>query len=201
MRIMRFAAVAALVVSPVVASASFHLMHVTEVFTNADGTKQFIELEAESDGQTQLSLSQFASQSADGSAITVVYNITTNLPALNENEKWLVATAAAQSELGFTADYTIPDNSIILANGRIRFQDDGGNIVDALAYGAYTGSNVGFGSPAAALPSDGVSSLTRTADTGGNSADFSAQPNSPTNNAGQTGSIGSAAVSDWTMYQ
>lgn len=186
---------------PLDAPASFHLMHITEVYSNADGTKQFIEVEAESAGQTQLSATRFVVQNADGTITTVAFDITTNLPTIDADEHFLAATAAAQAELGFTADYTIPANSIILTNGRIRFQDDSGStIVDALAYGNFTGSNAGFGTPAPALPTTGGLSLTRTADTGGNSADFSAQPNSPTNNAGQTGTLGASSTTDWFLY-
>lgn len=199
----RFAAAAAALLFPFAASASFHLVHITEVYSNADGTVQFIELESEASNQNLLSQAELIAFSANGATQTTILNITTNLASFNAGQHALFATAAAQSALGFSADYTIPANSIILTNGRVKFQQDGGSglVPDAVAYGAYTGSNTGFGTPAPALPTDGVMSLTRTADLGTNNTDFTAQTNSPTNSAGQTGSLGGSAVGDWDLYE
>ncbi len=203
MKKMLSAAICATLMAPSALQASFHLVHITEIYSNADGTIQFIELEAEFTGQTQLQLAEIIAFNADGSANTTVININSALPTFDQpGDHCLLATASAQTAMGFAADYTIPNNSILLTASRIRFQQDGGAlVVDAVAYGSYTGSNTGFGTPAAALPTDGILSLSRTADTGDNSTDFTAQTNSPTNSLGQTTSLGSAGVSEWDLYE
>ena len=62
---------------------------------------------------------------------------------------------------------------------------------DCVAYGNFTGSNAGYGSPAAALPITGNSSLKRagSTDTNNNASDFSLSAPAPRNNAGASGTV------------
>lgn len=169
------------------------LIMVNEFYSNGDGTKQFVELIALSEGQTNLSPTHIESMNADGSDTTMVYDFTTSFPQLGNNETILLATSAVVAELGFNADRVIPSNSLSLVDGKVVFDNDGvGAAIDAVAYGAYTGSNTGFGTPAPALPSNGIQSLTRirfSFVTPDNSTDFVYAVNSPKRNDGATGSL------------
>lgn len=166
---------------------------INEIYSNADGTKQFIELIALSEGQTNLAPTHVESINADGTDTTMVYDWTTSFPQLGNNETVLLATAAAVAELGFNADRVIPENSISLVNGKIVFDNDGvGSAVDAVAYGSYSGDNTGYGTPAQPLPSNGSQSLTRirySFVTPNNSTDFVYAVNSPKRNDGASGSL------------
>lgn len=143
---------------------AFHIVDINEVYSNADGTRQFVELISGSIGQNQLAATWLIALSADGTDTNIVFDFTsTFLPSFNTNETILLATVGLQSDLGITADFTIPDNSLFLGSGRVIFEDPPPfqQVVDAVAYGAYTGSNAGYGSPTAALPSNNCSSLRR----------------------------------------
>lgn len=189
--------------APLAASATFHIIHIEEVYSNADGTIQFVELQADSGGQTELSLAEVVVQNATGTTTTPIFDFTADFPALDNGETVLLATPAAQAALGFTADFTIPANSLPLGSGRVIFRQDNASsgFVDAVAYGSFTGSNTGYGTPAAALPSDGTNSLTHTAFTGNNSTTYSAAANTPRRNDGTTGSLSPTSdVENWAMY-
>jgi len=173
---------------------TFHLIVVNEVYTNADGTKQFAELMARSDFQTNLAPTRINALDATGAATTLVFDLTASFPALDNNETILLATQAVASQLGFSPDFIIPPNAISLVNGRVSFAQDPAinTIVDAVAYGNYTGSNTGFGTPSVALPSDGSTSLNRVVYnliTRDNATDFAVLVNSPKRNDGMSGTL------------
>lgn len=168
------------------------LVMVNEIYSNGDGTKQFIELIALSEGQTNFAPTHIEAINADATDTTMVYDWTTSFPQLGNNETVLLATSAAQSELGFNVDRIIPNNSIFLVDGKITFDQDIGPVIDAVAYGAFTGDNTGFGTPAPSLPNNGIQSLTRirySFVTPNNSTDFVYAINSPKRNDGATGSL------------
>ena len=169
------------------------LIMINEFYSNADGTKQFIELIALSEGQTNLGPTHVESMDADGSDTTVVLDFTNSFPQLGNNETILLATSAAVAELGFNADRVIPNNSLSIVNGKVVFDNDGvGAAIDAVAYGAYTGDNTGFGTPTLPLPTNSVQSLIRirySFVTPNNSTDFVYAVNSPKRNDGATGSL------------
>lgn len=143
---------------------AFHIVNINEVYSNADGTRQFVELISGAPGQNVLAPTWLIALNSNGTDTNIVFDFTSNfLPGFNANETILLATAGLQADLGLTADFTIPDNSLFLGSGRVIFEDPPplAQMVDAVAYGAYTGSNTNFGSPTAALPSNGCSSLRR----------------------------------------
>lgn len=173
--------------------STFHLIMVSEVFTNSDGTLQFVELQAIANFQTNLAPTRVNAKNASGASTNLVFDFTSSFPALDNNETILLATQGVADILGFTPDFIIPSGTISLHNGRIEFGTDLGGVVDAVAYGNYTGSNTGFGLPAAPLPCDGFLSLTRVTFndlTRNNAADFVVMANSPTKNDGTTGFVG-----------
>ena len=87
---------------------SFHIFHISEAYTNADGTLQFIEFHGEANGQHLW----------DPHTLFVTQGATTrqlpfpgNLPNSNTNDKHvLVATQAFADLTGITPDYIIPAN-------------------------------------------------------------------------------------------
>jgi hypothetical protein len=170
------------------ALASFHIIDIAEVYSNADGSVQFVELIAGFDFQTALAQTRIVAHNADGSVSTIVLDLSTNFLALDDGETVLIATASFQAVAGFAPDYIIPACArVSFPDGRVIFQNDAGTQrVDSVAFGAYTGVNTGFGTPAVALPADGVNSLTRVGNSGNNSLDFGARAATPKRNDGTT---------------
>jgi hypothetical protein len=142
------------------AQAAFHLWNIAEIYTNSSGTLQFIEL------QTNFGSQQFVS----GRTISVTnlsntstnsFTIPSNLPGDSANRRFLLGTAGLQAAGGPAPDFIIADGFLFSAGGTINF------------FGANSGGYT-------ALPTDGF--LSRTWG-GGNAL------NSPTNFAGQSGSV------------
>ena len=124
--------------SPITVRAAFHLWNIREVYTDASGTRQFIEFFTASSGQ----------QFVGGKSITVssggtnhTFNISGNLPGDSANHAFLIATAGAQSSGAPTPNYTLPDNFLFAGGGTISF------------FGANSGAYT-------ALPTDGINSRT-----------------------------------------
>lgn len=148
------------------AHATFHLFDFTEVYSNADGSIQFIEMTASANNQHLL----------NGHSITSganTFNFTANLSSsVTSNKSMLLATegfAALQGAV--TPDYIIPNNF---------FAIDGDTLT--LVGGVYSPITWTSGG----LPTDGINSLNRSINGG---ASTSVAANSPTNFAGATGSI------------
>jgi hypothetical protein len=177
--------------------ADNHLIDINEFYSNADGTLQFVELIALANFQTNLGPTHIGCANSDSSVAQQVLDFLTTYPLLDIGETILVATAAFQGAAGFAPDFVMPDGRIFLTSGRLKFDHDAPNIfldIDAVAYGNYTGPNTGYGLPAAALPSDGFHSLTRTGPGNNNADDFDSLPNSPRRNDGTEGQILPTAV-------
>jgi hypothetical protein len=155
------------------AEAGSHTWVVNEVFTNADGTVQFVEL---ANGPTA-NETGLAGKNVTSSALGVVHTFASNLAAgSTANKKILLATAAFVALPGAPApDHIIDSNSFSISG-------------DTLQWHVYAASILTW--TAGQLPTDGVNSWNR----GGTSA-----ANSPTNFAGATGSVdasGPPAVPD-----
>ena len=140
--------------------AAFHLWNLHEVYTNASGTLQFIELST-AFGSQQFVGSQQINVSNIGNTITHSLTIPSDLPGDTTGHDFLIGTAGLHAAGGPVPDYIIPDGFLFSAGGSISF------------FGANSG-------PYSALPTDGLLSRTWT---GGNAT------NSPQNFAGQVGSV------------
>lgn len=147
-------------VSP--AQATFHLWAFQEIFSNADGTVQFIELFTVVDGQEFASGEMF--RSTQGASVNT-FTFTSNTPSLTSNHHLLIATA------GFAALPGVPTPDFIIPDGFL-FSPDG--LLENLAL---LGPSLGYTN----LPIDGVLSL---AGDGVTTA-----VNSPTNFNGDTGTV------------
>lgn len=145
------------------AYGSFHAVNVSEVYTNADGSVQFIELQCLAAGQTQMQNTRVVVWNADSTVSAILFDFTTTISWV-ANQNMLLATASFQDTAGFAPDFVIP-NGIFFPDGRVGLNRDpgvpGAIVVDGVAYGAYTGANTGYGTPAAALPADAFQSLKR----------------------------------------
>ena len=167
--ILRVLALAALALLACSASASFHTFVISEVFSSADGKVQFVELVESSvsdpiyggggNGENFWA-GQTLRTSSGASQKSFVFP--KNLPSFNTAGRRVLVATMSFAALGVvTPDYVVPDNFFFQANGTVNYAN-----VDSFTY--------------ASLPGDGVLSLDRSGTT---------RPNSPTNFAGNTGSV------------
>jgi hypothetical protein len=151
------AAVAVAVPSP--SRAAHHLWKLTQIFSNASGSVQYIQLFTSD--PSELSVNGFTITTSTGNS----FSFGSNLPGTTTNKWILVATGGLQNlPGGVTPDYLLP------ATGGPFFATGGGTLnyanVDTWSYGT--------------VPTDGVHSLMR---------DGSTPVNAAVNFAGQSGSL------------
>jgi len=155
------------------ARGASHLWYFSEIFSNADRTIQFIELKECCGATAENGLSgKYVKNDANG----VQYNFPADIAGDTGNKHLLLATAAFAALPGApTPDYIIPSNFFPL------------NTANTLRYWLYSdpGSTMSYAS--GAVPTDGVTSLRWGGSTG---------LNTPTNFAGQSGSVNAAPCVD-----
>ncbi len=144
------------------AHAAFHLWTIRELFTNLDGTQQFIELFCPSGGQTVIGGQQI--QVVEQATSTVhTFIIPSNLGSDTTNRAYLLSTASLQAAGAPAPNAVIPDNFLFKGASTINF----------------------FGTPGAnpytALPTNGTTSRVLPGGTN--------QVNSPQNFAGAVGQV------------
>ena len=159
----RFCVAMMLAAAASVASAAFHLFKVEQIYSNADGTVQFIVLKnGVFDGEN---FWQGRSITSSAPGVSHSFTFPSNLPdGFTGGKRVLVATQGFAA-LGLIApDYVIPNHFIVTGGGNVNFAD-----VYTLSY--------------ANLPTDGVNALYNTGAVARNLA---------TNYAGDTVSLGAA---------
>ncbi len=146
------------------AQAAFHLWQITQLYSDPTGTVQFIELtNGNFDGENLLMGHTITSNSHS-------YTFPNNLPFNTANHHCLIATPGYVAISGApTPDYVLPSNNFFSVSS------------DTINY---AGVNM-LGFTAGQLPTDGVNSLNRAY----NSMILFIAENSPTNFAGDTGSV------------
>jgi len=160
------AGIAAMLGGTVPAIAGSHLWTVNEIFSNSDGTIQFIELYNPTSVQTETALTDHFVRSVETGN---EFLFPADLPATTAFRSILLATAAFAAIPGApTPDYIIPAN----------FFELGADTIEYYFYDSAT-----FPNPP--LPLDGIQSLHVSPTTGA----ITVGANSPTNYAGATGSI------------
>jgi hypothetical protein len=166
----RFACLAAALLAARTADAAFHLWDISEVFTSADGTVQFIEFVAPPapGGNFQNVLFNHTIVTEEVGIVVLPIRSYTFLDNLPSNQtggrRFLVATPAFEAAAGIAPDYVldqVPFLDVGIAN-RLNFAE-GSDFFDL-----------------AGLPTDGESSLFDGGGTG---------PNSPSNFAGEEGMV------------
>src|SRR5262245_8401973 len=152
------------------AHAKNHLWRFTEVFSNADGTIQFIEMQECCGSDAEI---QMASTSITSNAAT--YNFPNNLPGPTAH-RWIVIATQGYAQLpGAPApDYVMPDRFFNPAGDTLRYR----GVTDMIQFAA------------GELPTNGISSLQRDLQTGMTTVGV----NNPINFAGQTGTINAATA-------
>jgi hypothetical protein len=137
----------ALLVFPGVTRASFHLWQLNEIYSNADGTVQFIELSTAFGGQQFLAGHTMTSSQG---ATTHSFTFPSDLPGDSAGKTFLVGTTGFAA-LGVVApDYIVPNGFLFTTNGNVNFAG-----VDSVSW--------------AALPVDGTFSIDRSGVTAINS--------------------------------
>ncbi|MFN0060486.1 MAG: hypothetical protein ACKVX7_18670 [Planctomycetota bacterium] len=144
--------------------AGSHAWQVNELFSNADGTVQFIELKECCGFASEIGLAgKWVMSNSTGNQFFFPINLT---PGTTANQHLLLATAAFAALPGApTPDYIIESNFF-------------SNESDTITYWMYPAATMSFAS--GALPLDGIHSLLRTG---------AVIVNSPTNFADVTGSV------------
>ncbi len=173
------------------ALAENHLIHITEVYSNADGSIQYVELTADISGQTALTPTSLVAYNEDASEESTVFDFTASFLALGGGESFLVATDTFEDEYGYAPDFVMT-GALFLGSGRVVFEHTSpcpGIVdceIDAVAYGDFTGDNGVYDDPAPELPADGCSSLTRVDDLDDNANDFEVDLGTPENEDGDS---------------
>ena len=151
-----------------------HLWRIHEVFSSADGSVQFIELEECCGADNEIFLNgRWILSDTTGSQ----FFFPGNLPCSNctANQHLLLATEAFAALPGApTPDYTISEDFFDLNE-------------DALTYWLYNAATFPFGP--GDLPTDGTHSLVCLSSNAGGCTSTATEVNSPTNFAGETGSV------------
>ena len=156
-RIFRLVAVLlGLAAAPV--QAAFHLWTMNELYSNADGTVQYLELTALTGSQQFLTGQQLVSTDAHSPA-TRAFTFPSNLPGDTSGRRMLIATQGFAALGVVTPDYVVPNGFFFAGGGTVNFASSS----DVWNHGV--------------LPADN-----RAIDRAGN-----AITPSPTNFAGQTG--------------
>jgi hypothetical protein len=160
------------------AEAFGHLWEFTEVFSNADGTIQFIEMFSDAPDETALSL-MFVRSGGN----LQEFHFPGDVVGSTLNRRLLVATAGFASLPGaVTPDFVMPDSFIRISGDTLSFWSEGSGLPYPVPELLWDSFAFGGGTP---LPTDGMRSLVR--DHG--STLITAAVNSPSNYSGQTGML------------
>jgi hypothetical protein len=148
------------------AIASFHLFRIEQLYSNADGTVQFVVMR-ETSGANGEHLWAGHSLTSTGGGTTRTFRFPTNLPSSNTRNRRVLIATAGFAALGLVEpDYLVPNAFLATPAGTLDFAG-----VDQVSY--------------ASLPTDGTSALDRNGVTVANVA---------TNFAGQSASVVVAAA-------
>jgi len=160
----------ALVVSASAAHATFHLWTLSEVYSNADGTIQFIELRTSPGGQQFLTGHEITSSQGTSSRSFI---FPSDLPGDTAGRTFLIGTTGFAALGLVTPDYIVPNGFLFTTNGSINFAG-----VDSVSW--------------TALPVNGVTSIDRSGATAINSPEnfAGATASVPASSGGQASAAG-----------
>jgi serralysin len=158
-----FAAACAIALLSQSAQAAFHLWEIRELYSNLDGSVQYVELFTTSGSQQFTAGTQIQVTNQAGTQ-THTFSIPSSLPGDSANRAFLIGTSNLPSLGGPTPDFLLPANFLFIDGGAINYA---GTIQGPETY--------------TALPTDGT--LSRIIPGNAN------QTNDPRNFAGQTGTL------------
>ncbi|MFC5578225.1 Calx-beta domain-containing protein [Lysobacter niabensis] len=190
------------------ASAVFHLMKVVEVFPGATiaPNAQYVVIQMYTGGQNLVGGHTIFVYDAAGNQ-TAQFTFAGNVPNGASQAKILIATPEAQAFFNIAANLTM-SAAVLKAGGKVCFED-----IDCVAWGAYTGSPSGVGTPFNASGglqlgraavrrldiSGSPTTLDSTDDTDNCANDFVFATPAPRNNAGMLGSPPQATCGNGTV--
>lgn len=145
-RLSLFVSLVALFVAVPTSALAANLWRIEQLFSNASGTTQFVELETTSAGRTGQTSVEGLTLASGGNTFEFTNNLA---PPGAGTTQWLLLATSNLGSLpgGVAPDFIIPENFFSPAGGAIVF----GPGVDSWTYGA--------------VPTDGVHALTRNPDT------------------------------------
>jgi hypothetical protein len=144
--------------------ASFHIVQIDQIFSDASGNVQYIRLAALAGGQQFLAGQNIVASQGQSSK---TYAFTTDLPGDTTGKKFLIATQGFAALNIVTPDYVVPNGFLFRPGGTINYAGSS----DIVTY--------------AALPSDGTRAIDRNG---------TVVVAAPVNFAGQTGQVNIAPV-------
>jgi len=103
------------------AHAAFHLFAIVEVYSNSDGTLQYVMLRemSGSNGEDQWFGQRLETTNAAG--VTKALSFPANLPSSSTASRSVLVATAGFAALGITPDYTIADRFVPTDGGSIRY--------------------------------------------------------------------------------
>jgi len=170
-RSLKVLAVAAVLCGASSAHGAFHLWRFSEIYSDASGNVQFIEMQTTFAGQQFITGHTIKCTNAGGT-LSNTFTFQANTCSPTNNKRIIVATLGFAATAGsVTPDYTIPANFLFKEGGTLEF----GPGQQVITYPA--------------LPNNGVDSRHATVYTTAAPYNFTVAPNNPTNCAGAVGSI------------
>jgi len=127
------AILASLIVLPV--HATFHLWTMNELYSNADGSVQYLELTALAGGQEFL---QGHTVVASGGGGQRTFTFPSNLPSDSANRRMLIGTQGFAALNIVTPDYVVPNGFFTVSGGQITFAEG----FDLWTYGPLPSGNL-----------------------------------------------------------
>ena len=100
------------------ASAAFHLWTMNELYSNADGTVQYLELTALSGSQQFLSGHELTSSNG---TTTRTFTFPADLPGNTSGRRMVIATPGFAAAAGINPDYTVPTGFFFQGGGTVNF--------------------------------------------------------------------------------
>jgi len=133
----RFMLVAAALLWAQSAGASFHLVSISEIYSDASGNVQYVVLQANAGGQQFLAGHKIT---ATQGGTTNSFTFPANLPGDTAGRKFLIATQGFANLGLVTPDYVVPNGFLFLSNASVNYAG-----VSSVAYGS--------------LPTDGIHAM------------------------------------------
>jgi hypothetical protein len=165
-RFLRFGAMAMFLFAMADANAAFHLFRIDQIYSNADGSVQFVVLR-EAGGANGESFWAGLTLTSTHAGVSKTFSFPSNLPDSNTAGRRVLVATQDFADLGLvTPNFVMPKGFLATDGGTLNYAG-----VDQVTY--------------AALPTDGVNAIDRTGTT---------VPNLATNYAGTTGSVTATAT-------
>jgi hypothetical protein len=135
--VVRFLLVASALIWAQTAGASFHLISISEVYSDASGNVQYVVLQANAGGQQFLAGHKIT---ATQGGATNSFTFPADLPGDTAGRKILIATQAFANLGIVTPDYVVPNGFLFTSNASVNYAG-----VSTVAYGS--------------LPTDGIHAI------------------------------------------